>query len=247
MGMYHIVVRGVDKLPVFNQTREKTRILNLIRENYEEYGIQIYAYCIMSNHFHLLVKAELPELASFMAKVLAAYANYYNYKHDRVGYVFQDRYKSQCVDSKSYYWNCLRYIHMNPVKANLSQNIMDYPYSSAREYKNLKKCGSGILDSASLELRKEQFREETEFWAFHKLTCREIFADISEEEFQQKRDIALEILVDMQYQFHVSSLEIFDYVKLREDFERKMKDTMNLSKREIHQIRDNLKMEFINV
>lgn len=82
-GMYHVMIRGLNKMPVFNQKRERTRIVNLIRENQSQYDVAIHAYCIMPNHFHLLIKADLKELASFMAKILAAFAYYYNYKHEK--------------------------------------------------------------------------------------------------------------------------------------------------------------------
>ena len=81
--------RGINKEAIFKEQRERTRMLNLIRENTMEYDVEIYSYCIMPNHFHLLIKADLKELASFMAKVLAKFAKYYNQKHNRVGHVFQ--------------------------------------------------------------------------------------------------------------------------------------------------------------
>lgn len=82
--------RGINKLPVFKEKRE-------IRENTQKYDVEMYAYCIMP--FHLLIKADLEELASFMAIIIAEFARYYNYKHNRTGYVFEGRYKSQCVEN----------------------------------------------------------------------------------------------------------------------------------------------------
>ena len=142
---YHVVVRGLNKIAVFQDKREKTRILNLIRENYEKYNIKVYAYCIMSNHFHLLLEAELKELASFMAKIIASFAHYYNYKHNRTGYVFQGRFKSQCIENGSYFWSCLRYIHLNPVKAGMCKSIEDYVQSSVGEYNHPEKGKEKIL------------------------------------------------------------------------------------------------------
>ena len=108
--------------------------INILKEYKEKYDVQIYAYCIMSNHFHLLIKADLEELASFMAKILAIYAIYYNKIHQRIGYVFEGRYKSQCIEDTNYFWNCFRYIHRNPVKAGIVKNEMQYKYSSFNEY-----------------------------------------------------------------------------------------------------------------
>ena len=81
-----------------------------------------------------MIWAEIQELSFFMARVLAEYANYYNYKHDRNGHVFQNRFTSECIEDEDYFWNCLRYIHMNPVKAGMAKKAADYKYSSIKEY-----------------------------------------------------------------------------------------------------------------
>ena len=133
-GFYHIVSRGLDRENIFGEKREKTRFLNLLKDNLKDCNIEIYAYCVMSNHFHLLAKAEKEIMPIFMAKVLGRYAKYYNYKHNRTGYVFENRYNTQCIEDERYFWSCLRYIHMNPVKAKICSNIMQYEHSSMREY-----------------------------------------------------------------------------------------------------------------
>ena len=94
-GFYHIVSRGLDRENIFGEKREKTRFLNLLKDNLKDCNIEIYAYCVMSNHFHLLAKAEKEIMPIFMAKVLGRYAKYYNYKHNRTGYVFENRYNTQ--------------------------------------------------------------------------------------------------------------------------------------------------------
>ena len=71
-----------------------------------------------------------------MSKVLAKYAQYYNYKNNRNGHVFQNRFGSECIESERYFWNCLKYIHMNPVKACMVSGLMDYKYSSIKDYMN---------------------------------------------------------------------------------------------------------------
>ena len=82
-GFYHVIARGLDKEAVFQTGAEKRRMREIIRENLEKYQVSVYAYCLMSNHIHLLVKADLKNLSLFMAKILAKYAHYYNYKHHR--------------------------------------------------------------------------------------------------------------------------------------------------------------------
>lgn len=240
---YHVIVRGLNKLAVFRDQREKNRILSLIRENYKEYNVKIYAYCIMSNHFHLLLEADLKELASFMAKILASYAQYYNYKHSRVGYVFQDRYRSQCIESDSYFWNCLRYIHLNPVKAGICKNIERYSYSSINDYYRGKENKVEILSATAYEMNKKRFEDRKSFIEFHRMSDRNFFIDIPEEELLQRKEIAKDILQDMQCDLKLPAEEILDYAKTREQFEQKIKEQFGVSKKYAREVRKLIKNE----
>ena len=98
----------------------------------------------MPNHFHLLIKASLSDLSAFMAVISSKYASYYNYKHKRSGVVFQNRFQSQCIEDANYFWNCLRYIHLNPVKAKLCKDPRSYKYGSMNELCKIRK--KEILD-----------------------------------------------------------------------------------------------------
>ena len=135
---YHVTARGINKEHIFNQIRERYFFLKILKKYLEKYDVRIYAYCIMSNHIHLLIQSELEVLSLFMARVLAEYAEYYNYKHIRNGHVFQNRFGSECIESEKYFWNCIRYIHLNPVKAGVSKNISTYRFSSINEYSDRK-------------------------------------------------------------------------------------------------------------
>lgn len=154
-GLYHVVVKGINKERIFDQQREKVYLKKIILEFKEKYGIEIYAYCIMSNHAHFIIRAELNELSSFMARVLAKYAFYYNFKHNRNGHVFQNRFMSECIESESYYWTCLRYIHLNPVKANMVKRVVRYKYSSMGEYFTETK---GLICEKAFEMYKKTFQ-----------------------------------------------------------------------------------------
>lgn len=147
-GFYHVIARGINKELIFNQTREKVYLKKILKEFLSEHSVEIYAYCIMSNHVHLIIKSEIQELSIYMAKCLAKYAEYYNYKHKRNGHVFQNRFKSECIETSKYYWNCLRYIHLNPLKANQVKSITNYKYSSILEYK---KKDPQLIDKNALE------------------------------------------------------------------------------------------------
>lgn len=231
-NFYHITTRGLNKEFVFNQSREKTRIMNLIRKEYEKYNIKIYAYCIMPNHFHLLLESELEDLASFMAKILAGYALYYNKKHNRIGYVFQGRYRSQCIENEEYFWNCLRYIHMNPLKAKLCTRETNYKYSSAQEYYYFKEKGRDIVCSEAFGIK-----EIVPNWMDNGV----VFIDTKEEEVSQCVELAENILENMEYELGIPAIEILDYVENRNMFDKAIENAFHISKRKAQEIRKIIK------
>src|SRR5699024_7398762 len=137
-NFYHVIGRGINSERIFNQTREKNNFKRLLVKYQEKYEVEIYSYVVMSTHFHLLLRADLKVMSGYLASVLAEFAEYYNYKHNRNGHVFQNRFKSECVETAQYFWNCMRYIHMNPVNANIVKNPLKYRFSSLKEYETEK-------------------------------------------------------------------------------------------------------------
>ena len=131
-SFFHVIVQGIDKEGIFKRERYINEYLKLIRKYSEELNIKIIAYCIMANHAHLLVKTNKTEdISKMMLKVNSIYAKYYNYmENGRVGYVFRDRFVSEPIDSRVYLINCIKYIHMNPVKAGMVKECGDYKFST---------------------------------------------------------------------------------------------------------------------
>ena len=131
----HIMVQGVNKEYIFSTERYIKKYLFLINKYSKEFKINIIAYCIMNNHAHLLIYTEhLDKLAKFMQKVNLKYSYFYNQKEKRVGVLFRNRYKSEAIYNIKYLINCIKYIHMNPVKAGMVKNCEDYPFSSYSDY-----------------------------------------------------------------------------------------------------------------
>ena len=243
-GIYHVTNRGINKLPIFNSNREKTRFQNLLKEYKEKNDVQIYAYCIMSNHFHLLIKADLEELASFMARILAIYAIYYNKMHQRIGYVFEGRYRSQCIENTSYFWNCFRYIHSNPVKANMCKSIEIYKYSSAREYYG--ETGIEIVALNALELVREKFVDNQNFYNYHKEEVDKniLFIDIPEEEFAQQKVRAEVILQQMQKDFQINAEEILDDISMRNLYDNVIKICLKIKMEQAKRVRNAIEDDY---
>lgn len=133
-GYYHIMMRGNNREKIFRNRDDKWFYLNFLRQLARDQPVEIAAYCIMNNHVHLLAKGELEALGSVVKRLNQVYAMRYNQKYTRVGHVFQDRYKSQLITDEGYLLRCLRYIHNNPVKAQMVQKAEAYRFSSFHEY-----------------------------------------------------------------------------------------------------------------
>lgn len=130
-SFFHIMVQGINKEYIFNNKKDIEKYLNIIEETNEKIKLQIIAYCVMSNHVHLLIYTDsVEDLTKFMHKVNLLYAKYYNKKYDRVGYVFRDRFKTQPIMTEKHLYCCIDYIHNNPVKANICRKPSEYKYSS---------------------------------------------------------------------------------------------------------------------
>jgi REP element-mobilizing transposase RayT len=133
-GIYHIILRGVNRQTIFEDEEDAEKFLQTLKKYKEESGYKIYAYCLMGNHIHILVKEEKEDLSIAMRRIGASYVYWYNLKYDRSGHLFQDRYKSEVVEDERYLLTVVRYIHQNPLKAGLVKDVKEYKWSSYSEY-----------------------------------------------------------------------------------------------------------------
>ena len=135
---FHVMVQGLNKEYIFDSDNKKIKYLNLIKENLQSMGDNapnVLSYCLMDNHTHFLFHVQKFEnLSSFMHQINMHYSMYYNKLNDRVGYVFRDRFKVQEINDTKQLYNCLRYIHNNPVKAKMCNSMSDYKFSSYNEF-----------------------------------------------------------------------------------------------------------------
>lgn len=133
-GIYHVMLRGINGQIIFEDNEDYEMLLQTIKEYKEECGYEIYAFCLMSNHIHLLIKEGKEDLGMVFRRIGAKYVYWYNWKYKRSGHLFQDRYKSEVVEDDRYFLTVLRYIHQNPIKAEIEKDIKKYPWSSYKEY-----------------------------------------------------------------------------------------------------------------
>ncbi len=130
---YHIIIRGNNKQDIFLCENDREKLINLIKNTKEEYKYKLYLFVLMSNHVHIVIYDQNDNISKIMHKLCSSYAKYFNNKYDRVGHLFQDRYKSISVNDEKYLFNLISYIHNNPCKAQIS-NLENYKWSSYKDY-----------------------------------------------------------------------------------------------------------------
>ena len=134
-ALHHVIGRGIDGKVIFEDPIDKEAFYRRIKETLQTSSMQVYAWCIMSNHFHLLIQTGKTTLSEFMRKVLTGYAINYNKRHKRKGYLFQNRYKSIVCDKDEYLLPLIRYVHLNPVKVKLINigQLRNYKWTGHKE------------------------------------------------------------------------------------------------------------------
>lgn len=133
-AVYHVTSRGNERRNIFLEPRDYVRFEQALAAVKEKFGIKVYAYVLMTNHFHLLIETPKPNLNKVMHSLKLRYVNYFNRKHNRTGVFYQGRYKSQVIDKDSYLLEVLRYILLNPIRAGMVEKLVRYRWSSYLEY-----------------------------------------------------------------------------------------------------------------
>lgn len=133
-AFYHVYNRGVEKQPIFFDERDRRTFLHLLGESVGRFQLRLFAYCLMGNHFHLFLQTPQANLHQALQYLQGCYAQYLNIRHERIGPLFQSRYKSPLVEEDAYAFALTRYIHRNPLEAGIVEKIDDYRWSSYPSY-----------------------------------------------------------------------------------------------------------------
>ena len=201
-GFFHIMVQGIKKEEIFYKNEYKQKYIELAKLFLEKQNVKLISYCVMSNHVHMIIYSEdIKELTKFMERLNTTYAMHYNKNENRVGYVYRDRFKSKELYSQDYLTRCIKYIHMNPVKAGIVRKEKDYKYSSYNDYINktgivteeiLKKIFNSkynyLKEFLKIEYNENLFEEVEK----EKISIEELNAEILK--FLEKEEITIEEL-----------------------------------------------------
>ncbi len=157
--IYHVVARGTGRQLIFEDDADRERFLGLLAKAMADEGVELYAWCLMGNHVHLLFHAPMSGVSACMKKACGSYARYFNDKSGRIGHLFQERFRSEPINDDQYLLTVLRYIHANPEKAGIAK-LDSYAWSSYGEY-----VGRPRISSTNMVL--EMFGSVESFAAFH--------------------------------------------------------------------------------
>ncbi|PIP19039.1 MAG: hypothetical protein COX41_05030 [Candidatus Omnitrophica bacterium CG23_combo_of_CG06-09_8_20_14_all_41_10] len=149
--IYHIYSRSNDRIPIFKSKEDFIYFMGLLKKYSLRFGLKIYHWVIMSNHYHLLLELDEPKrISRIMAGLSKAYSCYHHKTYFTAGFLWQGRFKLQPVQKDNYLIACGRYIERNPVRAGIVNKVYGYPYSSASYYCSGENDGITVEDPAFL-------------------------------------------------------------------------------------------------
>ena len=131
--VYHVIVKGIDDQDIFYDDQDRRYFLKQILNLKKEINYDVYSYCLMTNHIHMVIKSEAKFLSKIMQSLMIRYVYYFNSRYERSGTLVQNRFKSKCVENQKYFLEVCRYIHRNPEKAGMAKT-QNYKWSSYQEY-----------------------------------------------------------------------------------------------------------------
>jgi len=224
----HVIVQGINKEEIFLTEREKLEYIKLLNKYKEEYVINIISYCVMNNHVHILINTEnIDKLTKYMHKVNTSYGIYYNKNRKRVGYVYRDRFKTQIINNEKHLYNCILYIHNNPVKANICKNVSQYKFSSYEKFLN--KSNQDLMieifgnKNNYIKANKTEKEEEIDFIEDESDNNTNIINTIKDYFIKNKTDyigikvknnLLEEITLELKNKYNLSNIKISKYLEV---------------------------------
>jgi putative transposase len=169
-GIYHIILRGTNRQEIFHDDEDCLRFIETVDKYKNECKLEVFGWCLMGNHVHLLLKEGCEYISETMKRIGISYAWFYNFKYGSTGHLFQDRFRSEIVDTDEYLMTVIRYIHRNPIKAGIARATLDWKWSSCHGYYGQKCYPARLLDlnfvldmfSQDIDKAKKKFKEYDE-------------------------------------------------------------------------------------
>jgi len=221
-AFYHVTSRGNERKDVFKSKTDREKFLSYLKTATDRYDARIHVYCLLSNHYHLLLETPSANLSQIMRHINGAYTTYFNRKHQRSGHLFQGRYKAILVDADEYATHLSRYIHLNPVRAGMVSDPKDYHWSSYQYYISRKKAPQWLVSDFVLNffsLKKSAARKR--YCEFVSALVEQEYESPLSEVFASTILGSLEFVQDIQEKYITSAKNDRDVPALRKLSRRK--------------------------
>jgi putative transposase len=164
-AIYHVISRGNERRAIFLDDRDRDVFLQTLGQMAFRFDLEVYAYVLMNNHYHLLIRTEKANLSKSMHWFLVTYTSRFNKRHTRNGHLFQGRFKSILVEDEHYLLKLSCYIHRNPLRAKIVRRLVDYPWSSYKVYA----YGKSHPDWLRTSLIFSQFSQKDKYKAYREM------------------------------------------------------------------------------
>jgi len=163
-GYHHVTARGNDRLPIFIDDADRWSFLGLLAKANNRFGSELHAYCLMTNHVHLVVEDHEGNLSKVLRHVKGVHAQRFNRRHDRVGHLFEGRFWNSLLGDDAYLTSAVEYVHRNPVEAGMVGTPIDYPWSSYASYLGLATPHACLSLQPILDMHggREELRQRTD-------------------------------------------------------------------------------------
>jgi len=239
--VYHVMIRGNEGKKIFLDDDDRTRFIETLRDKNKENKFSVYAYCLMDNHVHLVISEGADTISKIMQRINISYAYYFNKKYGRKGHLFQDRFKSEVIESDDYLLAAIRYVHNNPVKAKIVIQPSAYKWSSYNCYVNKDDLDKGNVEKdIILEMFSDDKDKAIEFFVSHTNDhSQDVFLD-HEDDVEEGKTILSEksakaFVEDFlkERNQEVELLALAKHRNLRNELISELKQRSNLSVRQI--------------
>lgn len=227
-GIYHLMLRGINKQNIFEEEEDRKRFLETLGYYKKMSKYMVYGYCLMDNHIHLLMQEKDERIYQAIKRISSSYVYWYNQKYQRYGHLFQERYKSEVVETEAYLLVVLRYIHQNPFKAGIEKSISKYLWSSYHDY--IGNCGITDIDMA------------LDIFSNDRMQAVELFKDYSNEsnndkclDYAEKVVMSDKVVMDYLNEMGIRSTSRLQQLnkEQRNEVIRKMKEIEGISIRQL--------------
>jgi len=158
-GFYHVISRGVERRNVFLDSEDFEKFLSIIGSEFKSYEVVLHSFCLMTNHYHLLMETKQSNISDAMKRVNSLYSIYFNKKYKRPGHLWQGRFASYYLYDDVHFWNVAKYIERNPIQANIVKQIAHYKYQSFFQWKYKLEYYILIKDSKIFDMTLEEYEE----------------------------------------------------------------------------------------